>query len=86
MKKVTIHLRREAMAHAANPEKVRKAAQAAYEASGGGDIHIVPFIAEGRQYALSSRIIIEVDWLPNRLPKRVIRPPKKADKTCRSRW
>jgi hypothetical protein len=73
MKKPVIRLTHEARSKARHPEAVLKAAEAALNAAGGGDIHFAPFKAEGRQFALSSRVIIEVDWLPNRVPHRVLR-------------
>jgi len=73
MAKISIRLTRAAAEKSRNIEGLKKAALAAFEAAGRGDIHFVPFKASGQQYALSSRFIVEVDWLPNRVPERVIR-------------
>lgn len=75
MRKYTIRLTRDARFRAQKPELVEKAALAAFEAAGRGEIHFAPFSVGGNQYALSSRMILEVDWLPNRVPDRVLRRP-----------
>ena len=74
MAKITIRLTRMAAEKSRNPEDLKKAAEAAFAAAGSGDIHFALFKANGQQFALSSRTIIEVDWLPNRVPARVLRP------------
>lgn len=73
MSKISIHLSRAAAEKARKPDEVRAAAIAAYQAAGAGDIFFRAFKSNGQQFALSSRTIIEVDWLPNRVPDRVIR-------------
>jgi hypothetical protein len=73
MRKITIRLSREARFRALKPELVERAALAAFGAAGRGEIHFAPFTAGGTQYALSSRMILEIDWLPNRVPQRVLR-------------
>ena len=73
MRKIVIRLTRDARFRAIKPELVEQAALAAFEAAGRGEIHFAPFTAGGNQYALSSRMILEVDWLPNRVPSRVLR-------------
>ncbi|MBO6719411.1 MAG: hypothetical protein JJ913_15750 [Rhizobiaceae bacterium] len=73
MRKITIRLTKDARFRAVKPELVERAALAAFEAAGRGEIHFAPFTAGGNQYALSSRMILEVDWLPNRVPERVLR-------------
>ena len=78
MRKPTIRLSREAQTRARNRDDVTKAAEAAFAAAGGGDIHFALFKANGQQFALSSRTIVEVEWLPNRVPDRVIRPGKRS--------
>ncbi len=82
MVKITIRLTRSAAEKSRKIEDVRKAAAAAFEAAGRGEIHCLAFTANGQQFALSSRTILEVDWLPNRIPGRVIRgagaiPPRR---------
>ena len=77
MRKITIRLTRDARFRAIKPELVEQAALAAFEAAGLGEIHFAPFTAGGNQYALSSRMILEVDWLPNRVPNRVLRQSEK---------
>jgi hypothetical protein len=73
MAKIAIRLTRNAAEKSRNHETLRKAALAAFEAAGRGDIFCVPFEANGQKFALSSRMIIEVDWLPNRIPARALR-------------
>lgn len=73
MVKITIRLTRSAAEKSRKIEDVRKAAAAAFEAAGRGEIQCLAFTANGQQFALSSRTILEVDWLPNRIPPRVIR-------------
>jgi hypothetical protein len=85
MRKITIRLTRDARFRAVKPELVEKAALAAFEAAGRGEIHFAPFTAGGNQYALSSRMILEVDWLPNRVPDRVLRRPASAPPVRRRR-
>lgn len=75
MVKITIRLTRSATEKSRKIEDVRRAAAAAFEAAGRGEIHCLAFTANGQQFALSSRTILEVDWLPNRIPPRVIRGP-----------
>ena len=82
MARITIRLTADARRRARNREEVERAALAAFEAAGRGEIHFAPFLAAGHQYALSSRMILEVDWLPNRVlrhPGTIGRaPPRKA--------
>lgn len=73
MTKISVRLTRDARAKARNAEAVERAALAAFDAAGRGEIKFVRFMAAGNQYALSSRMILEVDWLPNRVPDRVLR-------------
>jgi hypothetical protein len=68
MSKITIRLSREAETKARNPQQVEQAGRAAFANAEGGDIYCLPFKVNGQQFALSSRTIIEVDWLPNRVP------------------
>ncbi len=74
MARISIRLSRNAAARARDREAVEKAAIAAFEAAGRGDIHFAVFKANGQQFALSSRSVIDVEWLPNRVPARVLRP------------
>ena len=84
MARITVRLTREARARAArNPQAVEQAAITAFEAAGRGEIHFARFTAAGNQYALSSRMILEIDWLPNRVPDRVLRRP---DRPRPPRW
>jgi hypothetical protein len=73
MARITVRLNRSAAEKSRDPEAVRKAALAAWDEAGQGDIFCLPFEANGRRYALSSRMIIEIDWLPNRIPQRALR-------------
>jgi hypothetical protein len=73
MAKVSIRLSRNATEKARKPDDLKAAALAAFQAAGAGDIYFALFKSNGQQFALSSRTIIEVDWVPNRLPQRVIR-------------
>lgn len=75
MGNITVRLNRSAAEKSRNREVLKKAALAAYEKAGRGDIYCLPFEANGQRFALSSRMIIEVDWLPNRIPERVLRDP-----------
>lgn len=64
---------------------LKEAAVGAYRAAGAGDIYFALFRVNGRQFALSSRTILDVEWLPNRLPDRVIRqaPKRPAAETAK---
>ena len=73
MAKISIRLTRNAAEKSRNQDSLKKAALAAFERAGRGDIFCMPFEANGQRFALSSRMIIEVDWVPNRLPERVLR-------------
>ena len=73
MAKISIRLTRSAAEKCRNQEALRRAALAAFEQAGRGDIFCLPFEANAQRFALSSRMIIEVDWLPNRIPQRVLR-------------
>lgn len=75
MAKVSIRLMPSARQHTHSPEALREAAMATFAAAGGGDIRVLAFSCEGRHYALSTRIVVEVDWLPGRVPPRVLREP-----------
>jgi hypothetical protein len=72
MKKISIRLTRNAAEKARNMEALKKAAVAAIHAAGEGDIHFAPIKVNGQQFALSSRTVVEVDWLPNRVPNKVL--------------
>ena len=76
MKKPIIRMTRQARKLVANPEQLIKAAITAHQKAGGGNIHFIAFRSHGRQFALCSRTVIEVDWFPNRVPKRVLRKSK----------
>lgn len=73
MARITIRLNRSAAEKSRNKETLTKAALAAYEKAGQGDIFCLPFEASGQRFALSSRTLVEVDWLPNRIPERTLR-------------
>ncbi|MEP9389265.1 hypothetical protein [Mesorhizobium sp. KR9-304] len=73
MPKVSVRLSRNAAEKARKPDDLREAALAAFQAAGAGDIYFALFKSNGQQFALSSRTIVEVDWVPNRLPDKVIR-------------
>ena len=73
MASITIRLNRSAAEKSRNRDALKKAALAAYEKAGRGDIFCLPFEANGQRFALSSRMIVEVDWLPNRIPDRALR-------------
>lgn len=83
MARISIRLSKTAAAKARNREDVERAAVAAFEAAGKGDIHFAPFKANGQQFALSTRAVIDVEWLPNRVPERVLRPGDGASRTRR---
>jgi hypothetical protein len=73
MTKISIRLTRNAAEKTRDRAALERAAVAAFESAGRGDIYCAPFEANGQRFALSSRMIIEVDWLPNRIPPRVLR-------------
>lgn len=73
MGNITIRLNRSAAEKSRNIDTLKKAALTAYEKAGRGDIFCLPFEANGQRFALSSRMIVEVDWLPHRIPERVLR-------------
>lgn len=75
MARITIRLSRSAAEKTHDPERLRKAAVAAFEKAGGGDVFCMPFEAGGQRFALSSRMLVEVDWLPNRIPDRPLAEP-----------
>jgi hypothetical protein len=75
MAKISIRLTRNAAEKSRNHDNLKKAALAAFEAAGRGDIFCVPFEANGQKFALASRMIIEVDWVPNRIPAKALRGP-----------
>jgi hypothetical protein len=87
--KPSIRLSREVRDKASDADAVARAALAAFEAAGRGEIHFARFTAAGKQFALSTRMVIEVDWLPGRVPDKVLRGPvvlparqkKKAQRT-----
>ncbi|MBX3575573.1 MAG: hypothetical protein KF723_00080 [Rhizobiaceae bacterium] len=83
MARISIHLTRSALQKARKPDDVRKAALEAFSGAGGGMIFAAPFTANGQNFALSSRIVVEVDWLPGRVPPRVLRE-EKAQRTRRT--
>lgn len=73
MPKLSIRLSPTARAKARDVQAVARAALEAFEAAGKGEIHFARFTAAGHQFALSTRTVIEVDWLPNRVPDKVLR-------------
>jgi len=73
MGKVTIRLNRSAAEKSRNKDALKKAALEAFDKAGRGDIFCLPFEASGQRFALSSRMLVEVDWLPNRIPGRALR-------------
>lgn len=73
MARISIRLSKSAAEKARNREAVERAAVAAFEAAGRGDIHFAAFKVNGQQFALSTRSVIDVEWLPNRVPERVLR-------------
>lgn len=80
MPSISIRLSRTAAEKIRQPREIadlKQAAVAAYKAAGAGDIYFALFRSNGRQFALSSRTVIDVEWVPNRLPDRIIRPRDK---------
>jgi hypothetical protein len=73
MAKISIRLTRDAAEKSRNLDALRRAAVAAFEQAGRGDIFCLPFESNGQRFALCSRMIIEVDWVPNRIPAKVLR-------------
>ena len=60
MAKISIRLTRSAAEKSRNQEVLKRAALAAFEQAGRGDILCLPFEASGQRFALSSRMVIEV--------------------------
>ncbi len=77
MVKVSIRLSKNAAEKARKPDELKQAALAAFQAAGAGDIYFALFRSNGQQFALSSRTIIDVEWVPNRLPDKIIRSAAK---------
>ena len=73
MVKVSVRIGKSAEGKFRNIEKLRKSALEAYQTAGGGEIFCLPFNAEGKQFALSSRLVLDVDFLPNRIPAKPLR-------------
>lgn len=82
MVKISVRIGKSAEGKFRNIEKLRKSALEAYQTVGGGEIFCLPFTAEGKQFALSSRLVLDIDFLPNRIPPRPLRgvAPKIARK------
>lgn len=87
MSSISIRLSKTAAEKVRRPADLATLKQAvvdAYRAAGAGDIYFALFQANGRQFAFSSRTVIDVEWLPNRLPDKIIRQapklPAKATK------
>jgi hypothetical protein len=78
MPKVSIRLSKNATEKARKPDELKEAALAAFQAAGAGDIYFALFRSNGQQFALSSRTVVEVDWVPNRLPDKIIRQVEKS--------
>ena len=78
MARISIRFSKTAADKARDRQAVENAALAAYDAAGRGDIECLAFKANGQQFALSTRSVIDVEWLPNRVPPRVLRPGEGA--------
>jgi len=83
MAKVSVRLTRDARARSGNPEAVRQGAVAALRGAGPGEVWFLPFEVDGQRFALSSRIVVEVDWFPHRVPQRLLRRPAAVVRTRR---
>lgn len=75
MVKLSVRIGKSAEGKFRDIQKLRKSALEAYLAAGGGEIFCLPFKAEGKQFALSSRMVVDIDFLPNRIPPRLLRGP-----------
>lgn len=73
MVKVSVLIGKSAEGKFRNIETLRKSALQAYQTAGGGEIFCLPFNAEGKQFALSSRTVLDIDFLPNRIPPKPLR-------------
>ena len=74
MRKVSVHLTNAAREACSDPDILRKAAQAAIgSVEAPGSIEFLKFTSKGKQFAISARLVIDVDYFPNRVPDRVIR-------------
>jgi len=73
MVKISVRIGKSAEGKFRNVEKLRTSALEAYRTAGGGEIFCLPFNVEGKQFALSSRLVLDVDFLPNRIPPKPLR-------------
>ena len=75
MVKVSIRVSKDAAKKSRNHIDLKKDALDAFQAAGCGDIYCLPFRSAGRQFALSSRMVLDIDFLPNRVPARPLKEP-----------
>ena len=73
MARISVRLGRSAAEKARKPDDVKKAALEAFATAGGGYIYAAPFSVSGQNFVLSSRTIVDVEWLPGRIPAKVLR-------------
>ena len=83
MTDVTVHLTRAARDGGIDQEAIRAAAKAALaRIASPADIQFLQFKVGGTSFAMSARLVVEVDMFPHRVPDRVIR---RTDPTPRRR-
>lgn len=74
MRKVSVHLTQPARLAARDGEARRRAVEAILaRVDEPGDVEFLAFTSQGQRFALSARIVIEVDIFPHRAPNRVLR-------------
>ena len=74
MTDVTVHLTRAARDGGIDQEAIRAAAKAAIGRIGSpADIQFLQFKVGGTSFAMSARLVVEVDVFPHQVPDRVIR-------------
>lgn len=74
MSKVSVSLGKSIPTHTVNRQKIaQKAASLAESILLPAGVEFASFEQDGKQFALSARILIEVDLLSGRVPQRIIR-------------
>ena len=79
----TVVLTRAAREAGVPVDQLNGAALAAAADAKGGEIWFRAFRVHGRQFALSTRLVVEVDLFPHRAPKTVLAPPAGRSRAMR---
>ena len=81
---VTVHLTRAARDGGVDQEPIRAAAKAALARIGSpANIQFLQFKVGSTSFAMSARLVVEVDVFPHRVPDRVIRCAKPVQRSRR---